>query len=520
MRCIVTVGGAPRTGTECHGPMRSSPPCSARFGSSWARVARAFGVATLALASGSAIPARAAPRALGSGPASASPTPASSAVASPSTTARVGLPADLRWDEVDAWLARGSSLHGSPIDDWADRWLSRPRLRPVAIAQRMCGARVCVHYDDSTDPAAATIAIDAAEGALATLSALRLPGPLPDGRLGGDARLDVYLARDADAGTYLDPGSAAGSPDRGTAFVVAAPPTTGCMGRAAIAGGVVEAVALGQDAAMEPGSLGMVGQWVGSLASPCFDAELAAIDEAQRSPERTITGAMGEVGAAGLLLPWHLEERAGSGDWGRLTMSLTSIGSQRAGAGLFRDEPDVFDVLRATLQARGGSFADPLLDLAVDRAFLGSRSDNQHLVDAARYGDLGRVRFEWSVDHASLPRRLAPLRPIEPLGASYVYLDLTNAKLPTQLTFVADWESPGSFRWALVKLDKNGVATSRTDVVPVLGETQLQKTLPDLSTAAALLIVGVNEGDRSRDEPFDPSRPRAQARSYLLTLYP
>jgi hypothetical protein len=498
--------------------MTTTPRNSDRLAPSWRRVVWAVGVGALLLASGSTRPARAARRTPGS--ASTAPSSSASTSAAASSSARAVLPADLRWDEVDAWLARGSSLHGSAIDDWADRWLSRPRLRPVATAHRLCGVRVCAHYNEVSEGFAAEIAIDAAEGALATLSALRLPGPRPDGRLGGDARLDVYLARDAEAATYLDPGSAAGAPDRGTAFVVAPPATAGCGSRAAVARGVVEAIALGMDAALEPGSLGMLGQWVGALASPCFDAELAAIDEAQRAPERTITGAMGEVGAAGLLLPWHLEERAGGGDWAQLSMSLASIGTQRAGAGLLRDEPDLFDVLRATLQARGSSFADTLLDLAVDRAFLGSRSDDQHLVDAARYGDLGRVRFEWSVDHASLPRRLAPLRPIEPLGASYVYVDLANAKLPTQLTFVADWEGPGAFRWALVKLDKNGAATSRTDVVPVFGETQIQKTLPDLSTAAALLIVGVNEGDRSRDEPFDPSRPRAQARSYLLTLYP
>jgi hypothetical protein len=52
--------------------------------------------------------------------------------------------------------------------------------------------------------------------------------------------------------------------------------------------------------------------------------------------------------------------------------------------------------------------------------------------------------------------RLAPLRPIEATGATYLWLDLAGVKEDAEVTFVADWESGVLFHWALVKVDKAG----------------------------------------------------------------
>jgi hypothetical protein len=201
-------------------------------------------------------------------------------------------------------------------------------------------------------------------------------------------------------------------------------------------------------------------------------------------------------------------------------MALAAISTQASGAGPLVDEPDPFDALRITQQKNGTSLADTLLEFAVARAFVGSRSDEAHMVDVAKYGPLGRVRFDWSVPHGSLPRRLAQVRAVEPLGAAYLWVDLEGVSDTAEITFVAEWEEPVAFRWALVKIAADGSAAAQIDAVPVLGETKILKTVQNLTGSRGLLIVGVNEGEARRDEPFDPGRAREDAHGYLVTLYP
>jgi len=90
----------------------------------------------------------------------------------------------------------------------------------------------------------------------------------------------------------------------------------------------------------------------------------------------------------------------------------------------------------------------PRLGLAgtIARAFVGTRSDAMHLTGTERFGDFGRVRFEWSIPFTSLPRRLAPTRPIDPTGATYVWIDLRSAPAGARLAFRMEWEAPVLFR--------------------------------------------------------------------------
>ena len=68
-------------------------------------------------------------------------------------------------------------------------------LRPAGPFDQRCSAHapVCVQVGAGVSETASVAAIGAAEQAFATLDALKLPRPLYDGKLGGDARLDVYL---------------------------------------------------------------------------------------------------------------------------------------------------------------------------------------------------------------------------------------------------------------------------------------------------------------------------------------
>jgi hypothetical protein len=357
---------------------------------------------------------------------------------------------------------------------------------------------------------------------LLALDALRVPLPRSDRDAGGSPALDVYLDEDAPhPASWIDPGSSAGSAsDSATAFVTTPPLGTQCRDRHALAAAIAGAALLGYDGATDVAVLTMLSEHLANLVAPCHDHELEVIDEAQRSPERNFVGRLGEAGPAAFLFPQFLEDRYGTAEPGKLTTALIAISAQRTPRGALVDEPDIFDALRVTQRRNRTSVADTLLEFAVARAFIGARSDELHLADVARFGELGRVRFEWSVDHATLPRRLAPMRPIEPLGATYVLVTF-DAILPgAELTFAAEWEQPAAFRWALVKLAADGSELGRFEVTPQLGEFQVQRTVRELAGARYLLVVGIHEGETRRDEPFDPGQVRPMPRSYAVTLYP
>jgi hypothetical protein len=71
-----------------------------------------------------------------------------------------------------------------------------------------------------------------------------------------------------------------------------------------------------------------------------------------------------------------------------------------------------------------------------------------------------------------------------------------------------------------VKVDASGSALATMEVVPVLGQFKIEKTIRDLSGARGVVIVGVNEGEARRDEPFDPGEPREPPHGWVVSLYP
>ena len=84
---------------------------------------------------------------------------------------------------------------------------------------------------------------------------------------------------------------------------------------------------------------------------------------------------------------------------------LLAVAAQRtpAGAWEWSNEPDIFDALRARMKARAGTLDELLLDFAVARAFVGSRSDGRTSPTSRASATLGRVRFEWAVPFAVAP---------------------------------------------------------------------------------------------------------------------
>jgi hypothetical protein len=85
---------------------------------------------------------------------------------------------------------------------------------------------------------------------------------------------------------------------------------------------------------------------------------------------------------------------------------------------------------------------------------------------------------------------------------------------------VADWELDVLFRWALVKVDRDGREVGRVTVAGVFGNTHAEQTVVGLDNLAGVLAVGVNAGSMDRSRPFDPDEGPFMPRSYTVTLYP
>lgn len=410
---------------------------------------------------------------------------------------------------------------------------ARSRPEPDTNTQRACSMAeaVCVHASLSPEAgiseASMAWTLRAAERTLRAMRDLGLAAPLPDGFSGGTPALDIYLETKGSEPpwAYAEMESCGYFFDRCPAFVLLPPPSrTGpeaCVHEQHISYAIAHAALLGLDAGAEAGSLAMAAGYIASLLSPCAPLELDAVNRFQLHPERTLLPSEKSELDGSFLFPSYLDQRFGTGGFGQIITALIAVGVQRTEplSMHWQNEPDVFDALRNAMRERGQSLDELMLDFSVARAFVGSRSDEDHLRDSARFGDSGRVRFEWTLPYASLPRRLAPLRPIAAMGATYLWLDLSSAKAGAELTFVADWELDVLFRWALVKVDPKGREAGRIDVAGIYGSRRAERTVRELSGLAGLLIVGTNTGSVDPGRPFDPDDTPAPLRSYTVTLY-
>jgi hypothetical protein len=408
------------------------------------------------------------------------------------------------------------------------REVAPARARPDAARVPLvaCSFRdaVCVHAEAATSPAAILWTLRWAEDALATYRALGLPPPLGDAGLGGSPAHDIYLLAAEDGPTTTTDLIARGPGfDSQSAFTILPPPSapfTTCFAPNAVAQAIARAVLFRFDAGLEAGTSAMTSTYLASLAAECSLADLAAVDDFQRSPERALTSFAPDAPAGSLLFPWFLDDVYGQSTPARVVTTLIAVAAQRTAPGSWEwsNEPDLFDTLRVNTKARASSLDTLLLDFAIARAFVGTRSDGMHLTGTERFGDFGRVRFEWAVPFTSLPRRLAPTRPLDPTGATYLWIDCADAPASAELTFVADWELPSIFRWALVKIDKTGAESGRVDIAGVYGDSHAERSVVGLSGLAGVLVVGINGGSTDRGHPFDPDEAPFMPHSYTVTL--
>ena len=333
---------------------------------------------------------------------------------------------------------------------------------------------------------------------------LGLPPPLADdGHTGSDA-LDWFLTQD-DLLVERD-AVGLGTLDRAAAFCVGGASNdpqllersaTLCLGEA-----IAKRFDPGEAPALQRAFATELWWLTGTVSAP--DVQL--IDDAQAHPELAIAGRTAAFGGAAPLLFDLLESARSSQALAGLSASLFSAAASgtHGGAWSWNDEPDVFDVLRHSLDEETSLMAGLLGENGISRAFMGDRNDGTHLPTAEWAGAFGRARFDWVIKFSSLPRRVLTSRPIEPTGIELIWIDMDEVPLGVALGFESEWEAPVAFKWSLISLDETGREMARVDVPFQERGRTTQARVVKLLGVHAIIAVGVNMGGVDLGHPFDP----------------
>ncbi|MEN9581118.1 MAG: hypothetical protein RJA70_4127 [Pseudomonadota bacterium] len=403
--------------------------------------------------------------------------------------------------EIDADLPRGAEI----------RFVSRPSTSFSACA---ANRPVCVHGPTTASVSAALEMLEAAW--TGWVHVLNLPQPQSDHALGAGPELDWYLVEDPPTGFYLD--SARALSDRGIGFCTSSPTqldlhyATRCLAQAA---------SYGMDAAETPALHEAYGAYAASLLAGPSASTREHIDAVQATPHVNPLGREhNEHSAAGALWLAYLDQAVARSAPGVLPTALFQLSHAFSVTNSTRwnNEPDSFDVLRRAFNEDPQRFAEFLSQFAIARAFLGDRDDGTHPPGLAWLEASGRVHFDWHLSYSTLPRNVASPRPLEPLGSSYVWLELDDVPLGARLAFRAQWEEPARFKWLVVSVDRDGREMKRWDVPYLEKGTQLEKTLMGFEGAAGLIFIAMNLDGVDVLHPYDPDFEPWEPHGYTLYI--
>jgi hypothetical protein len=399
-----------------------------------------------------------------------------------------------------------------------------PVGRPAALREPpLCSfsAPLCVHRGVGVPETLVVTWLSELETAHYRLTKVAgLPQPLPDDDRGGGPALDVYLtAQDPDVRIEVDARELGVDRDAASAFCVAGMREPAVPRAATLC--LAEAIALRLDASETPFARRAVATelWL-SVGTPTGE-DVRAIDDFQSHPEHAIVARERSRLAEGsaLWLEFLNGSRGGRGPATVPLAAFTLSSGVKSPADLrVKNEPDTLDVLRANFGATPSDFARVLGDFATRRAFVGSRDTQGFFPELRWTSDAGRVRFEWSIPLSSLPRTVAPSRPVEPTGSTYLWVSLDGASPRGALAFVADWEPPVSFKWNLTVVAPDGKILRMIDVPFLERGTHVERTLADLDGGAGVLISGTNLGGIGPTYPFDPDFEPFEPHSYSVYL--
>jgi len=379
----------------------------------------------------------------------------------------------------------------------------RPRSLGAACSERV---PVCVQRGAGGSGDSALRALAALELAYdRVVLALGIPAPLPDAGLGGSDALDLYL--DSGAPELVVAHDPAGPSwfDSVATFCSTSVSDDSLLQRDATLC-VGEAVANRLAAAETPALRRAFASELWWITGRVTALDVQAIDDTQAHPERALAAASAAPSAAAPLLLDLLERARSSQPAGGLVTALYAAAATQTspGAWAWNDEPDVFDVLRHTLDEDTVRMATLMGDYAVARAFLGTRDDGTHPPYGEWAGDFARAHYDWVIRYSSLPRRVRSSRLIEPTGIELVWLDMDEVPLGASLGFQAEWEAPVAFQWRLISVDEHGQEMARVDVPFQERARSVEGRVVNLTGVRTVLAVGINMGGVDLAHPFDP----------------
>ena len=382
---------------------------------------------------------------------------------------------------------------------------------------------MCVHARDDTSSRKLVPALASLEQAYRrVVFTLNWRAPYPD-LYGPTPGFDVYLQPQRNAWTVrpdpiVDPTFLA----RTSAFAIVRDDMDAtCETSFAFSSAIARAGIYAIDAAANEALANATSAYVGMLAEPCPHGFVSGVDDFQVYPHLAVSNPAHDDGRGAMLFPWYLQTSRGRGGPTDLLHALWVLSAQPLPkeSGILLNEPDFIDSVAIFATDTRRSLPDVWLDFAVARAFVGSRDNGIYMPDSRFLGGAGAVRFEWAVPYRSLPRRLAPRFPVEPSGASYVWVSLDNVPTTAGLGFRADWEPPHLFRFALVLVDAQGQTIARHDPVSLERDATAQYNIESLEGAAGLMVVGTNTGPVFRDIAFDPDNHPYRTSSYTVSLF-
>jgi hypothetical protein len=412
-------------------------------------------------------------------------------------------------------------LFGGPVTKLKAKLPIDPRLptgealpatqaRPGVVASLCSFSRpVCVHAKSAAQRPLLSEALPAFERAYErVVLALGLPAPLGDGDAGGTEALDWYLGASAEPLSAVSEALRLGRMDAAPVFCQSGPASGALLDRDASLC-VGEALANTLDAGESSGirhAFALELWWItGSKTS----LDVQAIDDAARDPAGPLAvdaePSAGAVGRFAMLLEM-LETTRSAASPAVLSASMVSAAASRTppSAATFDDEPDVFDVLRHSLEEELPRYADLMVDFALRRALAGDRDDGTRLPTLAFAGSFARPHFDWVIPFSTLPRRVLSGTPIAPGGAELIWLDLDDAPVDAAIGFRAEWEAPVAFQWRLLVIDREGRDVRRIDVTFQERGLDADARVLRLQGAKAIIIAGVNLGGVDLSYPFDP----------------
>jgi len=405
--------------------------------------------------------------------------------------------------EIDPLLPKGS------------RFAARHE-RPHSIGAA-CSARLplCVQRGPNSSAEQALSALPAFELAYErVVGALNLPAPLPDDGQGGSDALDWYLNEAAELSAERD-ALVLGAFDRAAAF---------CSGGASDDSLTLErnaTLCVGEAIAkrLDPGEAPAIQRAFASelwwITGRVGSVDVQAVDDAQAHPERALASRSGEPNAAATLLFEFLESARSSQAPAGLVTSLLAAAASSTPGGAFEwnNEPDVFDVLRHSLDEDTGKTATLFGEYAVSRVFLGDRDDGTHPPFLEWAGAFARPRYDWTIKFSSLPRRVRASRPIEPTGIELIWIDMDEVPIGVSLGFESEWEAPVSFKWRLISVDDQGREMARVDVPYQERGRSSEGRVVNLTGVRAVLAIGINMGGVDLAHPFDADQDPFEAQS-------